>query len=88
MQENWERLILQIIYDLGGNANLQQIYEALMKGNYIKLSERQLAKSYGRPSFHHEVRSFISNLKDQGCVKKIERANYEITPIGESKIRL
>jgi len=83
-EENMENLgtaILQIIKDHGAQASNSQIYTALEGGNYFKLQERHLRATIygGRPAYQHEVRSYLSNLVQEGLITRLSRGVYEIT---------
>lgn len=77
--QNWEGVIYHIIELLGGEADLQEIYKKLP--DYIDLTEKHLrpTKWGGRPAYHHEVRSYISNMCQCGLLHRISIGRYKIT---------
>jgi len=76
---NWEMHIYQSIEALGGEADLQDIYEEI--SNRIDLTEKHLriTKWGGRPAYHHIVRSYISNMCQDTSLHQTLRGRYKIT---------
>jgi hypothetical protein len=83
---DWEIAILMGVKDIGKEAMLQQIYRKI--GNYIELSPKHIEgiQYGGRPVFQHEIRSFISNLCESGCLIRLDRGLYSITEKCEKRI--
>lgn len=77
--EHWEMAIYQSIESLGGEADLQEIYEEIP--NHKDLTEKALriTKWGERPAYHHTVRSYISNMCQSGLLHKTSRGRYKIT---------
>lgn len=84
----WEVAILKTVRSIGGKASLQQIYDILEKGNFIRLSNYDLRETQwnGRPAYQHQVRSHISNLVQAGELSRISRGVYTITENGRKRI--
>ena len=78
-REDWEMHIYQSIEAIGGEADLQDIYEEI--SNRIDLTEKHLriTKWGGRPAYHHIVRSYISNMCQDRSLHKTLRGRYKIT---------
>ena len=77
---NWEIAILKCIKSLGGEAELQRIYERI--ANFVELQEEHLRETYGRPAYHHQVRSHIKNLCESGELIQKDRGVYALTERG------
>ncbi len=75
----WEMVIYQSIEALGGEADLQDIYEEIR--NRKDLTERHLriTKWGERPAYQHLVRSYISNMCDSGLLHRTSRGRYKVT---------
>ena len=75
----WEGIIYRSIESLGGEADLQEIYNKLP--DFIDLTEGHLrmTKWAGRPAYHHIVRSYISNMCQSGLLHRTLRGRYKIT---------
>lgn len=86
--KNLETALLRIINDRGTQACNSQIYKALEGGNYFKLQKHHLRETIygGRPAYQHEVRSYLSNLVQEGRIRRLSRGEYEITESGKSNI--
>jgi hypothetical protein len=82
----WELAILRTIAEAGGELDLQGIYRGV--GGFIRLSGEhlQLTAWSGRPAYHHQVRSHISNLCQVTQLRSVARARYVITSAGRSRI--
>ena len=78
MNAPWETAILKSFDYHGGYASLCQIYETIK--SFIKLTPTQLRDTVygGRPAYQHEIRSYVSNLRQSG--------NYRLTPKGKARI--
>lgn len=75
----WEIAILKSIKSLGGEANLQKIYERLP--DFIQLTEeaKRIEPKWGnRPLYQHWVRKYISNLCKNDELVWISRGNYSL----------
>ncbi len=81
----WEFAILEIIYVLGGDGCLPEIYARLEK--FYQLSDHALRETvYGkRPAYQHEVRSYVSNLRKKGDLVWVERGCYALTEQGRKR---
>ncbi len=77
--QNWEAVIYHTIESLGGEADLQEIYDKLP--NFIDLTEGHLKATQwsGRPGYHHIVRSYISNMCRASLLHRTSRGHYKIT---------
>jgi len=82
----WEIAILKSIKSLGGEAELQQIYERLR--SFIQLTEKDLRSTEwgGRPAYQHQVRSHITNLCQSGELCRVSRGRYSLTEKGKKRI--
>ena len=82
----WEIAILKSINSLGGEAQLQKIYEKLP--DFIKLTEEDLRETKwgGRPAYQHQVRSHITNLCQVDELVKVSRGCYSLTEKGLRRI--
>ena len=82
----WEIAILKTIKSLGGEAELQRIYERLH--DFIKLTEEHLKETKwgGREAYQHQVRSHITNLYETGELVRISRGRYSLTQKGQKRI--
>lgn len=85
----WEIAILKSINSLGGEASLQEIYKEIP--NFKELTEkhlRPLVSANDRIAYEQSVRSFISNLKEAGELKSIQRqrGRYSLTEKGLKRI--
>jgi hypothetical protein len=85
---DWNFAILSCINGLGKEVTLQQIYRRI--GNYITLTEDHLKATVhgGRPAYQHEVRSYISNLCEEGYLQRLDKGVYSITEKGKKFITL
>ena len=72
----WEEAIYKSIESLGGEAYLQEIYKSLL--DRITLTEWEQRETYGRPAYHHLVRSYISNMCQSGLLCRMARGRYKI----------
>jgi hypothetical protein len=86
--ENMAKAILRIIYDYGPKVRTSQIYKALEAGRYFTLQEHHLEETRygGRPAYQHAVRSYLSNIVQEGLADRLERGVYEITQSGRKVI--
>lgn len=86
MNAPWETAILKSFDHHGGYASLSQIYETIK--SFIKLTPTQLRDTVygGRPAYQHEIRSYVSNLRQSGDLTPISRGNYRLTPKGKARI--
>ena len=82
----WEIAILRCIKELGGVANLNQIYGKI--GNFIDLKKSHIRETVygGRPAFQHQVRSHITNLCQESELRWEARGRYSITDKGLKRI--
>lgn len=80
----WEYFILRCIDLLGGKAYLEQIYKKVP--DLIELNKDHWKEQYGRPAYHHQVRSHVSNLCQSGDLVKISRGHYSLTGKGKEKL--
>ncbi len=73
---NWERLLLQAVRSLGGQARLGDIYSWLEQK--AELTGRHLRSTIhgGRPAYQHQVRSHLSNLCGRGALVRIKTGIY------------
>lgn len=76
--QNWEGVIHHTIESLGGEADLQEIYDKLH--DFIDLTEWHLrvTKWGGRPAYHHIVRSYVTNMCQSGLLHRTSRGHYKI----------
>lgn len=77
--QNWEGVIYHTIESLGGEADLQEIYDKLP--DFMDLTEGHLrvTKWGGRPAYHHIVRSYVSNMCRSSLLRSTSRGHYKIT---------
>jgi len=82
--------ILKIIRDHGPEVKTSQIYQALEGGDYLELKAHQLKETIygGRPAYQHEVRSYLSNMVQEGFADRIERGVYRITGLGIKELEI
>lgn len=82
----WEVSILKSIASLGGEATLSQIYDRIQ--SFIEMTENDLKETQwgGRPAYQHQVRSHISNLCQEGSLRRLSRGRYVLTTKGKSRI--
>ena len=83
----WEVAILKAYNANGGCADNQVIYNTV--GNFIPLSSDHLKPTVhgGRPAYVHQVRSHITNLQQDGCLKNVSRGHYCITAKGRQRLK-
>ena len=82
----WELAILRTVAEAGGELDLQGIYLGVR--GFIRLSAEHLRLTAwsGRPAYHHQVRSHISNLCQANQLRSVARARYMITSAGRSRV--
>ena len=76
----WEIAILKSIKSLGGEAELQEIYERLP--DFKQLTEKALKiipKYRKRPLYHHWIRSHIKDLCQKDELERISRGRYYLS---------
>ena len=83
--ETWEQAILKAYLAASGCADNDKIYRTI--GDFIPLtSAHERATIYGgRPAYHHQVRSYISNLTQAGYLEKRGRGHYCLTDRGKER---
>ena len=84
MRERWELSILQCINSLGGRSCLKGIYDKI--SDFVELTEDHRKEEYGRPAYHNQIRSHITNLCQSGEITKISRGCYSLTEKGQKKV--
>lgn len=86
--DNFATAILKIIYDNGPKIMTSQIYKVLEGANYYRLQEHHLEKTIygGRLAYQHQVRSYLSNMVQDGLAERLERGVYGITELGKKAI--
>ena len=82
----WEVAILKSIASFGSTASLQQIYERIH--SFIKMTDNDLKETQwgGRPAYQHQIRSHISNLCQEGSLRRLSRGRYALTQQGKNRI--
>jgi restriction endonuclease Mrr len=83
---NWEIAILKTYASKSGCAKNREIYEGVRAFITLTPEHQELTVHGGRPAYEHQVRSHIANLRQDGCLKKIERGRYCLTSKGKSRI--
>jgi hypothetical protein len=55
---------------------------------FIELTPEHLRETEwgGRPAYHHQVRSHVSNLCQPADLRRVSRGQYEITSRGRDRI--
>jgi len=81
----WGFAILKCINSMYGEAYLQDIYERI--GKFITLTDAHYEQSYGTYAYHHEVRSSIANLKNEGYLEWQKRGCYSLTQKGKDRLK-
>lgn len=86
----WEIAILKSIKSLGGEADLQEIYERLRLPDFKQLMTEKALRiipKYGeRPLYHHWVRSHIKDLCQKDELEWISRGRYSLREKGIKRI--
>ena len=85
----WEISILKSIKLLGGEAKPKQICERLYALPDFRqlLTDEHLRITYGRPTYYHQVRRRLTNLRRAGELKRILRGQpYSLTEKGIKRI--
>jgi len=84
MEEMWEISIMKCISELGGECELQEIYDNISK--FIVLKQEHLEIKYERPAYHHQIRAHIQNLLEKGELIRVGRGQYEVTEKGVTRL--
>ncbi|MGH7410329.1 MAG: hypothetical protein ACREJ6_04615 [Candidatus Methylomirabilis sp.] len=84
----WEIEILNSVNQLGGEADLRQIYGRLEKNIRLGRDHLRPTRWGGRPAYQHQVRSHISNLCETGQLRWVSRGRYAITAAGRPRLPL
>lgn len=83
----WEIAILKSIKSLGGEAELQEIYERLPDFKQLTEKALRLIPKYGKGHlYYHWVRRHIINLHRNDELKRISRGHYSLTEKGIKRI--
>ena len=83
----WEIAILRCTKSLGGEAELQQIYERLPDFIHLRKKALRIIPKYGRrPLYHHWVRSHIKDLCQKDELEWISRGRYSLSEKGIKRI--
>ena len=83
----WEIAILKSIKSLGGEAELQEIYERLPDFKQLTEKAKRIEPKWGkRPLYHHWVRKYISNLCQKDELEWISRGRYYLSEKGIKRI--
>ena len=77
--EGWEMTIYQSIEALGGEVDLQDIYEEIRNRKDLTKRYLRVTKWGERPAYQHLVRSYISNMCQSGLIHRTSRGHYKIT---------
>jgi len=84
----WEIAILKTIKSLGGEAELQEIYERLPDFQQLTEKALRIIPKYGKiPSYHNWVRGHITNLCQKDELEWITRGRYSLSEKGINRIR-
>jgi predicted RNase H-like HicB family nuclease len=85
--KEWSEAILEAINSLGNEASLQNIYATVEE--HFPLGDAHLrATRHGeRPAYQHEIRSFVSNLVQEGQLERIGRGRYRLTRMGATRLK-
>lgn len=79
----WEIAILKSIKSLGGEAELQEIYERLPDFKQLTEKASKIIPKYGeRASYHNWVRSHIKDLCQKDELEWISRGRYSLSEKG------
>jgi hypothetical protein len=84
---DWKWLVLKSIADTPrGIATLQDdIYPCVEPEVQPELLNQQ-ASAQGRPRYQGTVRSFLSDLMQEGLVERVKRATYKLTDVGKQRL--
>lgn len=83
----WEIAILKTIKSLGGEAELQEIYEKLPDFKQLTEKAKKIIPEYGEyPLYYHWVRRHITNLRRNDELKWISRGRYSLSEKGIKRI--
>jgi len=82
--KDWEMIIYQSIESLGGEADLQDIYEEIRNHRDVEEKVLRTTKWGERPAYHHIVRSYISNMCQSGLLQRVSRGRYRIVEYEEA----
>lgn len=82
----WEVAILRSVNLQSGATDLQDIYRTV--GRFVPLSSGHLAPTRwgGRPAYHHQVRSHVTNLCQSGDLVRVGRGRYSLTARGRRRV--
>ena len=82
----WEVAILRSVNLREGEADLQGIYQTV--GRFVALSSEHLTPTRwgGRPAYHHQVRSHVTNLCQSGDLVRVGRGRYSLTARGRRRV--
>lgn len=93
----WEQLLLGILEESGGQADLEQIY-ASIEAEYHEIAKDseyiiaprllEIDPKWGnRPIYQHTVRGCLSAFKKRGLVERVARATYRLTDAGAKSLK-
>ena len=83
----WEIAILKTIKSLGGEAELQEIYERLPDFKQLTEKAKKIIPKYGKiPSYHNWVRGHIRNLCKKDELEWISMGRYSLSEKGIKRI--
>ena len=82
----WEIAILRCIEQLGGTAELAQVYANINRFKELLPHHLKASRYGGRPEYVHQVRRHITNLCRHGDLTQTEPGSYAIT--GKARSRL
>lgn len=82
----WEVAILRSVKLRAGETDLQAIYQTV--GRFVPLSSEHVAPTRwgGRPAYHHQVRSHVTNLCQSGDLIRVARGRYTLSAKGRRRV--
>lgn len=83
----WEITILKSIKSLGGEAELQEIYERLSDFKQLTEKALRIIPKYGKiPSYQNWVRGHIRHLCQKDELNRISKGRYSLSEKGINRI--
>jgi hypothetical protein len=83
---DWEIAILKSFRHWGGHSALNRINKTV--GSFIELTPHHLRATIygGRAAYVHAVRSYVSNLCQDGYLNRARRGEYSLMTAGKAAI--
>ena len=74
----WKTCIEESLSNLGGEADLMDIYEAVEILDYLGERDKETSPHQGRPRYQHSIRACASRMVKSGELMRVARGRFRL----------